>query len=118
MQKRDLRLCPFCDGEAQIIQDLDKYVVGCSNDECLGFSGLSWLYDSKEEATLAWNTRGGSYDYLKEIYDWAFFNMECCDEPEWSLFTGITSVIAKYWRETSKPSISSDIPDDYYDIEF
>lgn len=39
-------------------------------------------------------------DYLSEIYDWAFTSMECCDEPEWSLFSGITSVIEKYWRET------------------
>ena len=54
-------------------------------------------------------------DYLKEIYNWAFSGMEGCDEPEWSLFAGITGVIAKYWRETSMPSHT---PNDYDDIEF
>lgn len=54
-------------------------------------------------------------DYLKEVYDWAYSNMEGCDEPEWSLFAGITGVIAKYWRETSLPSHT---PNDYDDIEF
>ena len=41
-----------------------------------------------------------SEDFLREIYDWAFFNMESCDEPEWSLFSGIIGVISKYWKET------------------
>ena len=41
-----------------------------------------------------------SKDFLKEVYDWAYFNMECCDEPEWSLFTGIVGVISKYRIET------------------
>lgn len=39
-----------------------------------------------------------SEDFLKEVYDWAYSGMECCDEPEWSLYTGIVNVIAKYRR--------------------
>ena len=38
--------------------------------------------------------------YLLEIYDWAISGMEGCDEPEWSLYSGIADVIAKYLRET------------------
>lgn len=39
-------------------------------------------------------------DYLFKIYDWAYYNMECCDEPEWSLFSGLYDVIGKYFNET------------------
>ena len=39
-------------------------------------------------------------DYLFEIYDWAYCNMECCDEPEWSLFSCLYDVIGRYFNET------------------
>ena len=53
----DLLPCPFCGGEAHTLLDIDKYAVGCDNDICLGFIGLSWLYDTEAEAIAAWNTR-------------------------------------------------------------
>lgn len=37
-------------------------------------------------------------DYLQEIYDWAYFNMEGCDEPEFSLYDGLCNTIMNYWR--------------------
>ena len=38
-------------------------------------------------------------DYLQEIFEWAFRNMECCDEPEFSLYDGLCHTIMNYWRE-------------------
>lgn len=37
--------------------------------------------------------------YYLEVYDWALSRMESCDEPEFSLFSGICDVIARYRRE-------------------
>ena len=55
----DLKPCPFCGGEASIVGKRyeAKFCVGCDDDSCLGFSGLGWLYDSKQEAAEAWNRR-------------------------------------------------------------
>lgn len=115
----ELESCPFCGSEALLYYSpsyVVTYGVGCSNTECHVYTGYGMkLYETKAEAIEAWNTRAESGDFLKEIYDWAYSGMEGCDEPEWSLFTGIVGVIAKYYRETSKPR---NIPDDYMDIEF
>ena len=56
----DLKPCPFCGGEANVIDhynDDGSVSVGCDNDTCLGFSGLGWLYKTEAEAIAAWNTR-------------------------------------------------------------
>lgn len=55
----ELKPCPFCGGEANLVEDPHNWVwsIGCSNDKCLGFSGLSWTYTSEREAAEAWNTR-------------------------------------------------------------
>ena len=52
-----LKACPFCGSEGKIFRDIDRFSVGCENDECRGFIGLSWLYTSEEAAVKAWNTR-------------------------------------------------------------
>lgn len=59
MSSFDLKPCPFCGGEAQVIgkQYEGKFCVGCSDDTCMGFSGLGWLYDSEDGAAAAWNRR-------------------------------------------------------------
>ena len=53
--------CPFCGGEAYVLErphviDM-RYSVGCNDDECRGFIGLSWLYKTEAEAIEEWNTR-------------------------------------------------------------
>ena len=57
----ELLPCPFCGGEANTLEEpyvVDvRYSVGCNDDECRGFIGLSWLYKTEAEATAAWNTR-------------------------------------------------------------
>lgn len=57
----ELKPCPFCGGEANTLHRphvIDwRYSVGCNDDECRGFIGLSWLYKTEAEAIAAWNTR-------------------------------------------------------------
>ena len=57
----ELLPCPFCGGEAMVLTDSHviavKTSIGCQDDECRGFIGLSWLYDTEAEAIAAWNTR-------------------------------------------------------------
>ena len=55
----ELRPCPFCGGEAQVVRKPyeTKFCVGCGDDACLGFSGLGWLYETEEQAAAAWNRR-------------------------------------------------------------
>lgn len=57
----ELLPCPFCGGEANTLHRphvIDcRYSVGCNDDECRGFIGLSWLYKTEAEAIAAWNSR-------------------------------------------------------------
>lgn len=59
MARCELEPCPFCGGDAHVSLEAHgkKFYIGCSNDECLGFSGLGWLYDTEEDAAKAWNNR-------------------------------------------------------------
>jgi len=56
----ELLPCPFCGGKAHTLSQAPKgvdYAVGCSDDDCLGFVGLGWIYNTEAEAIAAWNTR-------------------------------------------------------------
>ena len=53
-----LKPCPFCNSPAQVVRCKDgRYVIGCTDDKCYAFSGISWVYGTKESAIKAWNTR-------------------------------------------------------------
>ena len=62
-----LALCPFCGGEANTLHRphvIDwRYSVGCNDDECRGFIGLSWLYKTEAEAIAAWNSRADYHGF-------------------------------------------------------
>ena len=60
----DLRPCPFCGGEATVIEFpnslWDKFAPVCENHKCVAFYiGYSdeGLYNTEEKAIEAWNTR-------------------------------------------------------------
>lgn len=64
----ELRPCPFCGGEAAVIDHGDGRVsVGCARDYCLGFSGLGWTYETEGDAAAAWNTRAVEQPILDAI---------------------------------------------------
>ena len=74
----ELKPCPFCGGEAQIVSKPyePKFCVGCDDDTCLGFSGLGWLYDSGQEAAEAWNLRA-ERTCRWELVEGTLFATEC-----------------------------------------
>lgn len=57
----DLRKCPFCGGEAQIVQPKhgNMYAVGCDGKYGGNCPGYVWkmtpLYYTREQATRFWN---------------------------------------------------------------
>lgn len=60
----NLKPCPFCGGEATIEYDngfdIPSYALDCVSD--CPFSSAYLLYNSKEDAIKAWNTRAGDSD--------------------------------------------------------
>ena len=93
----ELKPCPFCGGEAQIVSKPyePKFCVGCDDDTCLGFSGLGWLYDSGQEAAAAWNRRAERTCRIEEE----------CDEEETDL--GTVEVLT-YWCSVCFGQMSPD----------
>ena len=58
---------------------------------------------------------------LKKLYNWAYANMECCDEPEFTFFDNICCAVVKYWKERERLKFireRCDIPTYDDDIEF
>ena len=59
----ELKSCPFCGGKAAIHCDIPRfygygYGVGCSNPDCIAYSGYGMAaYEAKEDAISAWNRR-------------------------------------------------------------
>lgn len=63
-----------------------------------------WPLKAKEyrQTIEALNTRYNEKPnklYYEEVYEWAFSNMEGCDEPEYSMYLAICDAIARYKRE-------------------
>ena len=53
-----LEKCPYCGGEAFLIEDDGFYTVGCGDDECFGFKyEMPLRWESSEEAIDSWNRR-------------------------------------------------------------
>lgn len=57
---------------------------------------------------------------LKKLYNWAYANMEGCDEPEFTLFDSICGAIEKYHSDKMLLEFlrNNDIPDYDENIEF
>lgn len=54
----DLKQCPFCGGEAELVDNGLCWDVSCKTKHCRGFA--EYLnYDSKERAIEAWSHRAG-----------------------------------------------------------
>lgn len=57
---------------------------------------------------------------LKKLYNWAYANMECCDEPEFTFFDNICGAVEKYRSDKMLLEFlrNNDIPDYDENIEF
>ena len=64
--KIELKSCPFCGGEAELVQQQvvgypDDFYVECGTDGCvLSLGGL--CFSTEEEAMEAWNRRAGEQE--------------------------------------------------------
>lgn len=94
-EKPKLKSCPFCGGEYRKIREhnQDCYLKKISDNFRAFVTGDIAFQHTEEAMNRAWNTRFYS---LYEIKDWAFSNLECCDEPEWTLFTSIYDAVGNY----------------------
>lgn len=55
----ELKPCPFCGGEAEIISGFGKYTVQCKKGGCM--ANISWA-SNKDYAIKAWNRRAENDD--------------------------------------------------------
>lgn len=62
-EKQDgaLKNCPWCNGEATIIEDknggLESFTVSCRNRGCSTSPSLNYWCENKQDAINAWNKR-------------------------------------------------------------
>lgn len=71
----ELKPCPFCGGEAILLEDWKdgNFIVGCANNDCIArLSGIP-SFDNAEQAVKAWNTRAErtcfvQYEYTGEPF--------------------------------------------------
>lgn len=94
----ELKPCPLCWGEVEVYNPMPGYNGGYGI-YCPTCDSYFQHGDSDKEAAEAWNSRAYDIGYLKE---WAFKNMECCDEPEFLLFTAIYKAATIYLKEVEK----------------
>ena len=92
------------------------FQISCDNRaKCI--NETEW-FNTKEEAIEAWNAANEANELIKiaeEIYDWAYYNMEGCDEPEFSFFDGLCFVAAKYLTENTNMQHKKEIDTSKYD---
>lgn len=39
---------------------------------------------------------------IEDVYTWALDHMDCCDEPEWTMYSKIVAAIENYWMKKFK----------------
>ena len=75
----------------------DTFQISCNNRaKCI--NETEW-FNTKEKAIEAWNAANEAnelIDIAEKIYDWAYLNMERCDEPEFSFFDELCTDASKY----------------------
>lgn len=60
--------------------------------------------DSREKAVATWNARAAVTDeqFAMAVHEWALARMEGCDEPEWSMYSGIVDAIGRHRAASAK----------------
>lgn len=83
MSEPKLLPCPFCGGEAVLMDDSPApnliYGVGCGNTECLAYTGYGLkLYGTEAEAVEAWNTRAAVTEgqFATAVHDGRLWRVE------------------------------------------
>lgn len=82
-----------------VLQNTDSDPVMAFNDieNARYASKNSGVIDSVCRVTMIDDDPEGSAGIdLAAVYGWAVDAMECCDEPEWSLYSGIVDIISDY----------------------
>lgn len=87
MSKVKLLPCPFCGGEADLVEymrklDCKKFAVECRNIECPTLPCTEWHLD-KEEAIKAWNIRKPMDDIVKLLEESKENNYRYTDSPNY-----------------------------------
>lgn len=99
----ELKPCPFCGGDAMTCFD-DERMIFRHSVECIVCGGRSGWYSTKEVAATAWNARAAVTDeqFSLAVHEWALARMEGCDEPEWSMYSGIVDAIGRHRAASAK----------------
>lgn len=90
----ELLPCPFCGSETYLYEAKDYYALGCENIGCHGNWTHSRVYETKEEAIEAWNTRAErtcrivENERYSDMYDGPIVSCTQCEAPLPKIFTG------------------------------
>ncbi len=118
MSEIKLKPCPFCGGtNLRIMGGIGKYVKCRDCEASSGHLPGDACNADEAHAAEAWNNRVertctplrtaewlGAHECrpidmgVRELKEWAFANMEGCDEPEWTLFSTINDAVERYWE--------------------
>ena len=103
----ELKPCPFCGGEAMAFrcEESGTFDVQCQQCGAIPFIG-SRTSEKKTMADViaAWNARAAVADeqFAMAVHEWALARMEGCDEPEWSMYSGIVDAIGRHRAASAK----------------
>ena len=78
----ELLPCPFCGGEAEIVERGLLFIARCADGWCIG-GGVSSTYTDAESAAKAWNTRAAmSYEDALILLDELGLSEQTCKQEE------------------------------------